>query len=377
MKTLLNYLRFTPRRDEVKLVVTKSGGTVEVSLGRKSFFINSELALPTNHDVYDFALFGALAVAFRHNVAIEVDLPISSDGAKSVHKINNMIEMWQPRKTYPAPIKLNNIVEMEPAAPNGIGVICLSGGIDSTYAAIEALTNRNLSHGVFIAGADFPNAQDSGFLRRKERVSDIANKLGIKLFVIETNIRKLGVRWAMSHGLVLASCLNLHSGRFGWGGISADFTPEQEYVYHPWGNNSALVSALSNTHFPIHHLGQELSRSEKTRRIIEYPGDLVSGLSVCFDTKKGGGNCGYCKKCVRTRLNILTSGHEFPELFDNNDKLEVLIPKLPFSKNQADRLRDLSWMLDIRLGLADGLVKDAVEKYIVVLKSKIIPTGRI
>ena len=377
MRAMLDYLRPTPRRETATLVVTQSGAAVEVSLGRKSFFIKSDLAPPAHHDVYDFALFGALAIAFSHNVEMTVDLPVSRNGAEAIQKINNMIELWQPRKTYPAPIKFNNLVEMDATTPDGAGLICLSGGVDSTYAAVDGLANRNLTHGMFIAGADFPDAQAPGFLIRKKRVADIAKKLGISLFTVETSIRKPGVQWEMSHGLILAMCLNYHSGRFGWGGISADFTPAQEFCYHPWGNNRALVSAMSTANFPIHHLGQEFSRSEKTRKIMEHPNDLMAGLSVCFENGEGGGNCGHCTKCVRTRLNILTSGRELPELFDKNDNLETLVANTPFPKHQAQRLRELTWLLDIRLNLADGPVRDAVEAYIDRLKSRIIPTGRI
>ena len=84
----------------------------------------------------------------------------------------------------------------------------------------------------------------------------------------------------MLHTLNLAMCLNLNAHQFGFGVIAADWTLEQEFNHHPWGNNNRIISAFSNEQFPIHHIGSDHTRSQKARKIIKDP----SGVGEKFQS---------------------------------------------------------------------------------------------
>ncbi|NRB20308.1 MAG: hypothetical protein HRU33_22920 [Rhodobacteraceae bacterium] len=376
MQSLLDFLRPAPKRETAELKVSVSGNLAEISLGKRSFFIRSDAATPIKHDVYDFALFGALALSISHNVEIKADLPISRAAIDSAEKLKTIMNMWLPRKTYPAPLSFSNIVESEPSSLDRPGLMCLSGGVDSTFAALEAQDDTKLTHALLIAGADYPNAQAPGFKSLKPRVQAIAQKTGLRLITVETSIRKLGFNWEMLHALNLAMCLNYHSGHFGWGAFAADSSPAMEFAAFPWGNNRVIHSALSSANFPVRHLGHDFSRAAKVRKIIGHPSDVVSDLSFCYQEQSHGGNCGVCMKCIRTRLCILTSGRELPGLFVQNDKLETIMGNRKPPPNQASKRNDLAVMWELHSELADGPVKDAVDGYIKRLKSRTIPIGR-
>ena len=83
----------------------------EVILGKRSFEISSTTKHLKDRENYDFALFGALALALTHNIEITTNLPISKPAADSAKKINSLMELWHSRKIYPNKLKLNNIVE--------------------------------------------------------------------------------------------------------------------------------------------------------------------------------------------------------------------------------------------------------------------------
>ena len=376
MKQFFDYLRPKPTLEKATLKVQRDGDRYEIILGKRSFEIASNASQPTDRENYDFALFGALAMALTHNVEITTDLPISQSAADAAHEINSLMELWQSRKIYPTPLKFNNIIEKAAPKPDLPGLICLSGGIDSTFAALESQNKLNITHGMLIAGADYPSKENPGFISLRSRVEKIASILELELIIVETSIRKHGFQWEMLHTLNLAMCLNFNAEQFGYGVIAADWTAAQEFNHHPWGNNRTLVSALSSDQFPIHHVGSDHTRSQKTRKIIKHPSGVGDKISVCFEDTTHGGNCGICSKCIRTRLNILTSGKETPELFKRNDPLEDLVAKLPMPKYQARKLRALAVMLDIRDDLPEGAVKVAVVNYVDRLKSRILPTGR-
>ena len=131
------------------------------------------------------------------------------------------MELWHSRKIYPNKLKLNNIVEATHPKSSQPGLICLSGGIDSTFAALECQNEHNISHGLLIAGADYPSKDSPGFISLKSRVDKIASTLNLDLVVVETSIRKHGFQWEMLHTLNLAMCLNLNAHQFGFGVIAA------------------------------------------------------------------------------------------------------------------------------------------------------------
>ena len=91
MKQFFDYLRPKPTLEKATLKVQRDGDRYEIILGKRSFEIASNASQPTDRENYDFALFGALAMALTHNVEITTDLPISQSAADAAHEINSLM----------------------------------------------------------------------------------------------------------------------------------------------------------------------------------------------------------------------------------------------------------------------------------------------
>ena len=109
MKQVLDYLRPKPVLEKAELKINTLDDRYEVILGKRSFEISSTAKHLKDRENYDFALFGALALALTHNIEITTNLPISKPAADSAKKINSLMELWHSRKIYPNKLKLNNI----------------------------------------------------------------------------------------------------------------------------------------------------------------------------------------------------------------------------------------------------------------------------
>jgi hypothetical protein len=230
---------------------------------------------------------------------------------------------------------------------------------------------------VLIAGADYPSRSHPGFVELLQRVQTIATLIGIKAISTETTIRKFKLYWPISHVFVLAMVLAYHDSRFGRGFIAADFTPSQEYGYHPWGNSRPLVDALGGTGFPIIQAGQLIGRTEKLALLARDMPDLLQEISVCYEDKSIGGNCGICGKCVRTKLNLAASSVAFSPFFAANPPLTDQLRRLPLPTTQAALRRHLVFLKDIQAIMPEGPLRALLDYRLALLRNRTTPLGKI
>ncbi len=373
-----NRFRRLPRQ-EARVDLRWEGRTAHVTVGPHSFFVRSDMVEEPAEVDSDFALFGAAAIAQSHNLRLVSDLEFSSTAIEAVKTANQIVESWHVRLSYPInvetlPQRTSRSIPDEQRLP---GLICLSGGVDSTYAAIRSSEAGKISHGMLISGADYPTRDDTGFQKLLPRVRKIGDALGLETFVTETSIRHRRIQWSMTHVNVLAMCMVFHKHLFQKGFIGSDFTLSQEFGYHPWGNTAPLVQALSTPDFPIRQAGNDLGRTRKVGAIAKEHPDLMAKVSVCLSGFESGRNCGVCAKCLRTRLNLSAMGVEYDGLFDSHADLASAAASIPFPKHQAKRRQLLVFMLDIQNDMPSGPVKDALDTRIETLKRGTLRTGKI
>ena len=369
LKRKLNDLRkiiYPPLKPKHATVNVELGdNSAIVYVGDLQFSLSTSYEKPLHHEVYDFAMYGALAIAFTKNWALSCDLPISRSCAESLEKLCLVVRVFYHKDMYVQPLTLSNIVD-DPV-DNGAerGIICMSGGVDSTYAGLELKKEQLYTHGLLMAGADYPSANAPGFVDLKNRVENICNTFDMSLIVVDSTIRSTNVNWDMTHAICLTMAMQFHSTHFNQGAIAADLTPAQEVTMGPWGNNLPITDALSKSTFPLSHAGSAMFRSDKLGAIMEKHPELMEQISVCYMYKDSGENCGECRKCVRTMLSLYSLGHDFKDYFLTEKELLTLMKDPPQAPDSISvRHVIMSWYVLEEARLPEGEIKEALGAYV-------------
>ena len=289
-----------------------------VICGGLSFFLKSPL-VRQEPKVWDFAVFGLAAISMYTNRTIRFDKPVSASAARAIEKLNYIYRVWSLVSISQPRLELANIVPDPVNFTPTLGkIICLSGGIDSTSAAICAKAETAYTHGLLIAGADYPSADHAGFIELEKRVKANAKIIGLDVIVVETDFRKMPMDWGLQHSFLLAMALHYHSASFEEASYSIDSMPAHELIQHPWGNCSALLHAFSTDYLPFVTYGHLFSRSERARIIADFDNALLPQISVCWVDTSTGQNCGRCMKCQRTRAVFNLIGADTTTMFVND-----------------------------------------------------------
>lgn len=300
--------------ERVSARVIQHDDCLVITLGQSNITIKLHDAPQPIHEVYDFVGFALAAVSMSRNIAIDLDFPVSPSFAERLDRITRAYRLWSIDTLAPVRVYPGALMEMTPRARAG-GIICLSGGVDSLGAALEARADSGPTHGLLIAGADYTSAEDAGFQQLRDRVRRLAGKLDLELLVVENTIRMEKFNWGMLHGFNLGFCLHFLSPRFEYGAFAQDNTLYQQPLRGFWGNLAALEQLLTTDQFPVRTYGLLTDRIEKLRRIVAFDATLLADLSVCYTDKTTGENCGSCPKCIQTRAALHAIGMDDRGLF--------------------------------------------------------------
>ena len=173
-----------------------------------------------------------------------------------------------------------------------------TGGVDSTYALREL--HRSLRYAVFVEGFDVRLEDTPRLTAARAWLSQTARTCGVAFAVVRTNLRShplfRGLSWEITHGAALAAVAHTLAGSLGRVYLAAsDVAP-------PWGSQPELDAAWSSDSMQVENYGSAKSRLERVAAITGW--EPVRGrLRVCWENKSEDLNCGYCEKCVRTRLS--------------------------------------------------------------------------
>lgn len=334
-----------------------------VSVGRRQFSVGCETIPYDAAALADYALFALAALSMTHDLDIVFDARVSASAVAKVNEIGRLWLLWgsrYARRIYPLRLHAGN-VEDAPSPTPAAGVLCMSGGVDSTFAALTRPPELNFRAGLLVAGADYPSLDDPRFTALRDRVTRICEKLELEPVVVWTDLRRLKINYNMFHPLLLAMCMDYIKPAFTHGAYAADYTAAQEFHVHPWGNNSAIAGALSSGTFPIHHLGSEHGRSFKVRALMADNRGLMQAASFCPRNISNAGNCGTCGKCIRTKLNMLTGNADFATFVDKTDPL-TLLPMRKLTPKRNARLGVEAFLHDIYFDLPEGEKRVVVGK---------------
>lgn len=359
VRNLWRHRRTLTPEATVDATVEETADGVIVHCGENTFRLRSPGHPLGPRTSYDFALFGLAAISLSRNIAIRFDAPVTPGAVAAIRALTNSFDLWSIPQLAPLRLTATNVLP-DDDLPRGTGTaICLSGGTDSLSGALEARASGALTHGILVAGYDYPDLDHPAFIDLRGRVEAQADLLGLDLMVLETDIRSTRIDWPLTHGLCLAMAVHFFQPRLAEGRIAADFTYQQDYVAHPWGSSLAQSALYGTNLLPVRSVGGSQTRCDKVRKIVTDAPEFVPHLSVCWKTDSGG-NCGTCPKCLRTRLNFLAAGMPEPGIFARDVVLADAVSRLKTS-DRIDKIRnDLIFMTDIWQNLPDSPERDAV-----------------
>ncbi|MEM8791875.1 MAG: hypothetical protein AAGE80_09655 [Pseudomonadota bacterium] len=333
---------------------------IRIEAGPASFAmraLNWDWVEPYTHD---FAAFGLAALSLTNGWHITLDTPVSLSLRRQIDGLSKVYRLWSLPRLSALRLDMPDVVD-PPAHEGRLGrIVCLSGGIDSVFAAITAKTRQDLAAGLIISGADYPCSRSPGFAERRRRVSAIADILGVPLYVVETDIRKAGYDWEMVHAFNLACCLHFCSGSYASGGYAYDWALHQEVFRNVVSNQSGLNRFFSTDGFALHGYGRRHNRIEKLAAIAAHDPALTRHISVCWENNEGGGNCGHCKKCVETRLAFHALGIPDEDTFDTREPLVDLIGRLTIGQGYTSVVNSMLRITELVDAMPKGPIRAAL-----------------
>ena len=291
-----------PFRRRIAVTARMNGNRFDMDMGDRTYFLEADRDLP-KPEVYDFAAWMIAALAMRRGVPVRFDMPVSQGTAMAIGRTAALWTFRFPKVTYPLDLQLTNIVPNPIPSETG-GILCLSGGIDSTQAAIEAKNTLGYSHAMMMHGMDFNLKNTEGFSGRHGRVKDIANHFGLDLIVVRTNMSRSLHGLIGFYALQLLVCLRFAGCNLPRGGFAADQTTAEALLAVENSNIPGVEGFMSADAFCIDHIGGALNRAAKLKEIKCEEPELLPKLGFCLEDQLSGGNCGICEKCMRVRWSL-------------------------------------------------------------------------
>ncbi len=191
-----------------------------------------------------------------------------------------------------------------------------SCGVDSFDTLLQRA--HEIDDLILVHGFDVALEDTQRFAALKAQAALVAEAMGKRLIVIETNLREHRVfqkgSWVRNHGSALTAVGHLLADEVGRVLISASYPSD---ALKPWGSHPLLDHLWSSASLKVEHTGDVLWRIDKIAR----QGDNAlfrQHLMVCWVSKGLPLNCGRCEKCVRNQLAFLLTGHTIPASFPKN-----------------------------------------------------------
>lgn len=246
---------------------------------------------------------------------IDVRGPVSPRLAYHLEEYQHLLHFRSPKEV--TPIKINySQLETLKTDPVGVGTT-FSGGVDSLFTVWKHLPQNQsdpdyqITHGIFLKGFDILPSEDRHFQFLFEKYRLEAEKIGVKLIQLETNLVSI-IHHRLSlpyfYGPIIAA-----AGIALAGGLRKFLIPsswDYENLRRKAHSSDPLLDRLLSTDtLDIIHHGSTHLRVEKVQEIAGW-NTAQKLLWVCETHKfnKDTWNCSRCEKCVRTMIPLYTLG---------------------------------------------------------------------
>lgn len=239
---------------------------------------------------------------------LTIDAPVSPRLVESIETIVDIYSAWVPGVRRIS-LKCQSVMASEFPKATGLFFSC---GVDSFYSLQKALQVRaddidRVSHLILAYGFDIRPRNRPLFEIVAKHANEVAAAVGRDLVLVETNLRDFSdalIGWDFYHGAALAGI------GLALGGLQRKCLIPSTHAYGelvPWGSHPLLDPLWSTESLDFVHDGCEALRTEKVRKLTEFPLALQH-LRVCWPDWIEDYNCGRCEKCLRTMIALHAAG---------------------------------------------------------------------
>jgi hypothetical protein len=276
---------------------------------------------PPKDDDCDAYLLAMIMDAMKENENIEVKGSVSRQLLSNLVEYQAIWNKWLPNIYNKIDIRVNNIRDDIAKVP---GAICaFSGGVDATFSVWRhsqsnySYRSQKINLCTMVHGFDIPLGDERAFNNARNRAQKTLSDIGISLKSIKTNYRVISkTKWEHSFSCALAATLSNFKKMAGTCIIGSS-EPYDSLVI-PWGSSPITDHLLGSNEFVVIHDGASHSRTEKVKEITEWKAG-TDNLRVCWQGDLKDRNCGWCEKCVRTKMNYLAVQAPVPICFPNSN----------------------------------------------------------
>jgi len=322
-----------------KTVVEKDNFTVFPGEGLDSF-IRGELSVSYAAGSIDLREVdpSVLAVPFILNAApavwalgLHYTVP-SMDRSffEALEEIKSGYRTLYPEYGWLGSIEPGNLVEGNSRARrNNTGrILFFSGGIDSTFSALESVPEETTL--LTVRGHDIALDNDAAWEKAMGRISRFADDLGFRTATVSANVFRF-LRYTPLHERfpklkpwygTIQHALSLAGLAFplaSYGGIpEIGFSSSNDAIvaHLPWGAHGLLEPRIRAAGIVVRSIGADLDWIRKTEAIARFyrenPKLGKPFIRVCLNEMSGDSteNCGRCVKCLRRATALLLFGED-------------------------------------------------------------------
>ena len=256
-------------------------------------YIEASKPLQSNADTW---LLLALPLAMKLGLPIEIDGEIDSLISSNIE--NLQLEYLQGNKNFNKIQVFSNGSSKNSQISIKRTASFFSGGLDSFYTATTEQTVQSL---ICIWGFDIPLQNIASWDQLNKVAENFAERRGQELTTVKTNLKTLShgrLLWGRHyHGWALSAVAQALRPNFDVVLIPGDI----ETYFAKWGTNGRLNALCSTSKVTLREHGTE-PRVRKMVAIDQL--DSLTELRVCLKAGFKFLNCGDCKKCRRTRLEL-------------------------------------------------------------------------
>ena len=240
-----------------------------------------------------------LLPAMTRGLELDVQAPLSAAMLENLQRVRAIGRQWWPRLAG-GEVK----APLAPGRSSAVGKgLFFTGGIDSSFALCRL--EGEVSNLVYVEGFDIKLADEPRLQRMRESLRRVADATSRQLTIVRTNLRDhslfKALDWETAHGAALAAVAHTLGQWLGTMYVADSDVPP------PYGSHPDLDPLWSSDSMALTNFGSGQSRLQRAAAISQWP-PMRGHLHVCWEKLAETLNCGCCKKCVLTRLELLAAG---------------------------------------------------------------------